>query len=368
MPEIYVTRSDLPPFEEYVKEISQMWETFHLTNNGALHNKLQNELEKYLSVKNAILFCNGHLALSYTIRAFNLSGEVITTPFTFASTTHAIVENNLTPVFCDISPSDCTIDPDKIESLITEKTSAILAVHVYGNICDTEAIDKIAKKYNLKVIYDAAHAFGVLKNGVGVGCFGDASMFSFHATKVFHTIEGGCITFNDDSFKETLKRIKNFGILAGVDADVTLGGNAKMNEFSAAMGLCNLRHIEQNMHKRKQVHDKYFSLLSNLHGVRILANYSSDSANYSYMPVLFDRDKLGFDRNDVFESLAKANIFARKYFYPLTNDFSCYRNQFPSSTPVAQRISENLLCLPMYADLPLEDVELVCKIIGRRHN
>ena len=360
---INVNRSSMPPLDEYIDLIKPLWETHFITNNGVLHAQLQNEINKYLGAKNTLLFCNGHAALSCAIRAFDLTGEVITTPFTFASTTHAIVENGLTPVFCDIKSDDFTIDPYKIESLITEQTSAILGVHVYGNFCDTDSIRKIAEKFNLKVIYDAAHTFGVKKNGKTAACFGDISMFSFHATKVFNTIEGGCLTFDDERLVERLKRIMNFGILAGYIDDIQFGVNAKMNEFSAAMGLCNLRHIGRYINDRKSIYDKYYSLLSGVNGVRFFEVTDDYSHNYAYLPVLFDRATLSINRNDVFNELKKHNINTRMYFYPLTSDFACYKGRFISDTPIAKAISEDLLCLPMYSELDPDDVERICSII-----
>jgi dTDP-4-amino-4,6-dideoxygalactose transaminase len=360
---INVNRASMPPIDEYIDIIKPLWETHFITNNGVLNTQLQDEINAYLGAKNTLLFCNGHSALSCAIRVLDLTGEVITTPFTFASTTHAIVENGLTPVFCDIKPEDFTIDPNKIESLITEKTSAILGVHVYGNMCDTDAIHRIAKKHDLKVIYDAAHTFGVRKNGKTAACFGDISMFSFHATKVFNTIEGGCLTFNNEQLKEPLKRIMNFGILAGYTETIQFGINAKMNEFSAAMGLCNLRYIEQYINDRKSVYEKYCSLLSNITGIRVFEVTDDYSHNYAYMPVLFNRETLGINRNDVFDELKKFNINTRMYFYPLTSDFTCYKGRFISDTPIARGISENVLCLPIYSELSRDDVERICGII-----
>ena len=360
---INVNRASMPPIEDYVDLIKPLWDTHFITNNGVLHSQLEDEINAYLEAKNTLLFCNGHAALSCAVRVLDLTGEVITTPFTFASTTHAIVENGLTPVFCDIKPDDFTIDPYKIESLITEKTSAILGVHVYGNICYTDAIYTIAKKHDLKIVYDAAHTFGVNRNGKTAACFGDISMYSFHATKVFNTIEGGCLTFNDGQLVEPLKRIMNFGILAGYIDTIQFGVNAKMSEFSAAMGLCNLRYIEQYINARKSVYDKYLSLLSNINGIRVFNITDDYSHNYAYMPVLFDREILGIDRNDVFDELKKYNINTRMYFYPLTSDFACYKDRFVSDTPIAKAISEDLLCLPMYSELALDDVERICGII-----
>ena len=248
---IFVTRSSMPTMEEYISEISDIWESHWLTNMGVKHQKLQDELKSYLGVENIELLTNGHMALELTLQAMNLQGEVITTPFTFASTTHAIVRNGLKPVFCDINSENFTIDVSKIERLITDRTCAIMPVHVYGNICDVETIEKIAHKYELKVIYDAAHSFGETYKEIGVGNFGDASCFSFHATKVFNSIEGGAVAFKDKTLGNYIYELKNFGI-HGPEEVSAVGANAKMNEFCAAMGLCNLKHIEEEIAKRKK--------------------------------------------------------------------------------------------------------------------
>ena len=358
---IQVTRSSMPEFEEYMEEIKDLWNTHWLTNMGTKHKNLESQLLDYLNVPNITLFTNGHLALECIIAALNLRGEVITTPFTFASTTHAIVRNGLKPVFCDINPDDYTIDVEKIESLITEKTSAIIPVHVYGNVCDIEAIDRIAKKHNLKVIYDAAHTFGVTVNGQGVGTFGDASMFSFHATKVFHTIEGGAVTYNDPSFRSSLNALKNFGITSPETVEC-VGGNAKMNEFQAAMGICNLRHVDKEIEKRKVVVDRYIENLDKIKGIKLSKGQAGVKPNYAYFPVVFDGYKK--TRDEVFEQLKAHNIYARKYFYPLTNSFACYKGQFNvDHTPVAKYIADRVLTLPLYTDLELELVDRVCEII-----
>ena len=358
---IQVTRSSMPEFEEYIEEIRELWDTHWLTNMGAKHKNLESQLLDYLNVPNITLFTNGHLALECIIAALNLRGEVITTPFTFASTTHAIVRNGLKPVFCDINPYDYTIDVEKIESLITEKTSAIIPVHVYGNVCDVEAIDRIAKKHNLKVIYDAAHTFGVTVNGQGIGTFGDASMFSFHATKVFNTIEGGAVTYNDSSIKQVLNDLKNFGI-TGPETVEYVGGNAKMNEFQAAMGICNLRHVNGEIIKRKKVVERYIENLKDITGIQLSKKQVDVESNYAYFPVVFDGYKM--TRDGVFEKLKDNDIVARKYFYPLTNSFECYKDRYDvDETPVAKYIAERVLTLPLYADLALEDVDRICEII-----
>lgn len=305
------------------------------------------------------------MALENAIAALNLpkGGEVITTPFTFASTTHAIVRNGLVPVFCDIKEDDYTIDPAKIEKLITDNTVAILPVHVYGNLCDVEEIERIAKKYGLKVIYDAAHAFAVRYKGVSSACFGDASMFSFHATKVFNTIEGGCVCFKNDSWVKLLNDMKNFGI-NGPESVEYVGGNAKMNEFQAAMGLCNLRHINEEIEKRKRVVERYRSRLEGVEGIKLSAIQENVESNYAYFPVVFEGYK--YTRNEIMEMLAEEGIGARKYFFPLTNSFECYRN-YPTAgvdkTPIAQHMALRVLTLPLYADLDIEDVDKICNVI-----
>jgi len=358
---IQVTRSSMPDFEEYIEEIKALWESHWLTNMGTKHKQFEVELLQYLNTPNITLFTNGHLALECVIAAFNLTGEVITTPFTFASTTHAIVRNGLEPVFCDVNPNDYTIDTDKLESLITDKTSAIIPVHVYGNICNVKEIERIAKKHNLKVIYDAAHAFGVTVDGNGVANFGDASMFSFHATKVFNTIEGGAVTFTNSDLIKTLNDIKNFGI-TGPESVEYVGGNAKMNEFQAAMGICNLRHIDGEIEKRKAVVERYVERLSNINGIKLSKSQSGVKSNYAYFPVVFDGYKMS--RDEVLEKLKAEDIFARKYFYPLTNSFECYKGRFNvGKTPIAKYMADRVLTLPLYADLVLDDVDRICDII-----
>ncbi|PKM94544.1 MAG: aminotransferase [Firmicutes bacterium HGW-Firmicutes-1] len=361
MKAIQVTRSSMPDFEEYIEEIKDLWESRWLTNNGIKHIQLEAELSKYLNTQNLTLFTNGHMALECVIAALNLSGEVITTPFTFASTTHAIVRNDLEPVFCDINPDDYTLDTQKLEGLITDKTSAILPAHVYGSICNVNEVEKIAKKYDLKVIYDAAHAFGVTVDGIGVGSFGDASMFSFHATKVFNTIEGGAITFRDVMLTKLLDNLKNFGI-TGPESVEGIGGNCKMNEFQAAMGICNLRNVDEEIEKRKTVVARYVKRLSGVKGIRLIKPQPGVKHNYAFVPAVFD----GFtsNRDEVCAALENENIYARKYFYPLTNTFECYKDRFDvKETPVAQYIAERILTLPLYADLSLEDVDRICEII-----
>ncbi|ATP39442.1 aminotransferase [Solibacillus sp. R5-41] len=361
MKPIQVTQSSMPKLEEFSEEIRDLWDSQWLTNMGVKHNQLELKLKQYFKTPHVTLFSNGHLALEYAISALNLTGEVITTPFTFASTTHAIVRNGLTPIFCDINPDDYTIQTDMLENLITHKTSAIIPVHVYGNVCNIAEIDRIAKKYNLKIIYDAAHAFGVTVDGKSVASFGDVSMFSFHATKVFNTIEGGALAFNDPSLENILNAYKNFGI-TGQETVEYVGGNAKMNEFQAAMGLCNLRNVDQEIAKRKAVFERYMENLLDFKGIKISQVQNGVKSNYAYFPVVFDGFQLS--RDEVHAALKSENIFTRKYFYPLTNSLECYQGRFSSEeTPIAKYIAERVLTLPLYADLQLEEIDRICEII-----
>lgn len=360
---IQVTSASMPPFEEYCDEIKELWESHWLTHTGVKHQQLEKQLEQYLDVPCVELFSNGHLALELAIEALGLSGEVITTPFTFASTTQAILRNKLTPVFCDIEDEYYTIDANKIEALITEKTSAIIPVHVYGNICDHEAIQKIADKYGLKVIYDAAHAFGEVVGGTNVARLGDASMFSFHATKVFNTIEGGCVAFKDESLVKEYKALRQFGMYGKEDAEM-VGTNAKMTEFQAAMGICNLRHVDEYISARKACTERYRKRLSDVEGIKLCPTQQNVHSNYAYFPVLFDKEKFGLCRDEVADRLAAENIFARKYFYPLTSDFSIVRSNFSvNETPVAKAAADSVLTLPLYSDLDVKDVDRICDII-----
>ena len=360
---INVTRSSIPEYEEYCAEIRSIWDSHWLTNMGEKHQQLEQGLKDYLGCNELALFVNGHLALEMAIEAFDLHGEIITTPFTFASTTHAIVRRGCTPVFCDIEPVTYTMDVSKLESLITDKTVAIMPVHVYGNLCDVEEIARIAKKYNLKVIYDAAHAFGVTKDGVSAACFGDASMFSFHATKVYNTIEGGALCFGDVSLKQRVNDLKNFGI-NGPEEVLYVGGNAKMNEFCAAMGICNLRHVDEWIEQRREVVERYRERLSNVPGLKLIKPQQGVKENYAYFPVVFDGYK--YTRDEVFSRLAEENIIARKYFYPLTNSFDCYKGRpgfDPEATPVAEHVAQRVLCLPLYAGLSMEECDRICDVI-----
>ena len=356
---IQVTRSSLPPFEEYCDEIRDLWDSHWLTNNGDKALALEAALASYLDIPNVVLFSNGHLALEAAIRAMGLTGEVITTPFTFVSTTHALVRCGVTPVFADVRPGDLTLDPQAIEKLITPRTTAIVPVHVYGHFCDVAAIQQLADAHGLKVLYDAAHTFGATLEGKSAAAFGDAAMFSFHATKVFHTVEGGAVTCQSAALAAALRLERNYGI-TGPETTVSVGGNAKMNEFQAAMGLCNLRHLSAEMQKRRHVCALYRACLAGVDGLTIMPEQAGD--NCAYFPVLFT----GFrkTRDAVYAALAASDIYARKYFYPLTSAFECYAGQFdPARTPVAKLASENVLTLPLYPELSDADVRRICDII-----
>lgn len=359
---VRVTRSSMPPFDEYVEEIKDLWESHWLTNMGKKHACLQEQLKDYLGVTYIDLLVNGHMALELALQAMGIHGEVITTPFTFASTTHAIVRNGLEPIFCDINPIDYTIDVSKIESLITGRTSAIVPVHVYGNVCDVDEIERIAKKHHLKVIYDAAHAFGVKIGNTGIGNYGDAACFSFHATKVFNSIEGGAVSFCNDGFGHALYGLKNFGI-RGEEIVDGIGANAKMNEFCAAMGLCNLKYIDEEIVKREKVVKAYRNRLDGVEGIRLCPIQNNVKPNYAYFPIVFE-DRYKYTRDQVFRKLQNRNIYARKYFYPLTNTFPCFSNKYDVSlTPCAFEISNRILTLPLYADLDIHTVNKICDII-----
>lgn len=358
---VSVTSPSMPPFDEFVEEIRDLWHSRWLTHNGPKHNLLMERLQSYLNVQNVCLFANGHLALEMAFEALGLTGEVITTPFTFASTTHAIVRRGLVPRFCDIDPYTFNMDPDKIEALITEKTTAIVPVHVYGTPCDVQRIGEIAERYGLKVIYDAAHAFGVSINGKGIGSFGDMTMFSFHATKVFHTVEGGALSYSNAALTPRLAQLKQFGLVGTEDA-VAVGTNAKMTEINAAMGLCNLNHIDEQIEKRHIIAKRYMEHLKGLEGIRILHPNENVRHNWAYFPVIFENYRK--DRKMIIEQLNVNGIFPRKYFYPLTSDFVCYNEFFDKTdTPIARYAADRVLALPMYADLSIEDVDKICSII-----
>ncbi len=359
---INVTRSSLPDFEEFCREIRPMWDSHWLTNHGEKHEELAKQLRAFLDVPQVELFTNGHLALEALIAALELEpGQIITTAFTFASTTHAIVRSGFEPVFGDVR-EDGTLDPDGIEKLITEKTRAILPVHVYGRLCDTDGIQRVADQYRLPVIYDAAHAFGVRKNGVSAASFGLASMFSFHATKVYHTIEGGAVATADAELARRLRLERNYGITGPEDV-VSVGGNAKMNEFQAAMGLCNLRHLKEQIAARRAVHEQYLECLGGVKGVTLPKSAPGVESNYAYFPVVFEGRA---QRDAVCEALLRSGVYARKYFYPLTADFECYRGRpgfADAKLPVARRLADGVATLPLYPGLAREDVSRICRVI-----
>ena len=361
---IMVTKSFLPPIEEYKKEIEKIWETNWLTNMGPIHQEFKFKLKEYLKCDNLSLFVNGHQALEIALKSLKLKdgGEIITTPFTFASTTHAIVNCGLRPVFCDIELEMYNIDAEKIEELITEKTVAIVPVHVFGNPCNVKKIEEVAKKHNLKVIYDAAHTFGVEVDGKGIGNFGDISMFSLHATKVFHSIEGGILTYKDKGLEKKLKNLKNFGITGPEEVEI-VGGNAKMNEFQAAMGVVNLRYVEKEISKRKKITYLYREELKGIKGIKVLKDFPGVKHNYSYFPIIVDEKEFGMTRNDLFEKLKEFNIFPRKYFYPLTAEYGCYKGKFNANLPIAKYVSDRVLALPIYGSLEYSSVKKICEII-----
>ena len=361
---ILVTQSSMPSYEEYIEAIKPLWDSHWLTNMGKYHKELEKELREYMDVENVSLMVNGHMSLEMAIQSFDFpeGSEIITTPFTFISTTHAIVRNGLKPVFCDVKPSDGTIDETKIEDLITEKTVAILPVHVYGNVCNIEEIQRIADKYSLKVIYDSAHAFGVKYRGKGIGNYGDASAFSFHATKVFNTIEGGAVTFSDSKLYDKLYNLKNFGI-RGEELVVSVGANAKMNEFCAIMGLCNLKHIDEAMDSRKKCCELYRELLSKVKGIKFFDTNNEATRNYAYFPIIVTDDYC-ISRDELYDKLKKNNIFSRKYFYPLTSDQACFKNKYKNcSLENARWLAKHVLVLPLYEGLKDEDIERIADII-----
>lgn len=360
---IFVTRSSLPDYIEYIEKIKPLWESHWITNMGTYHQELEEKLRSYMQVPYLSLMVNGHMSLEMAIQAMDFpeGSEVITTPFTFISTTHAIVRNGLKPVFCDIKTENYTIDENKIEELITEKTAAIIPVHVYGNICNVEEIERIAHKYNLKVIYDAAHAFGEIYKGKGIANYGDASIFSFHATKVYNTIEGGAVAFRNKELYDSLYNLKNFGI-RDEESIVEVGANAKMNEFSAIMGLCNLEYINQNISRRKKNVQIYIRELADLDNI-ILQKYNQDgvSYNYGYFPVQFLEENM---RDRIYNGLKEKGIFTRKYFYPITSDSECYKTKYPDlHLKNARSVAKNILVLPMYPELDEVDIIKICELI-----
>lgn len=363
---VFVTRPFLPPLEEFVPYLEKIWDSHIITNNGPFHQELEQKLCDYLGVKYISLFSNGTMALIAALQVLKISGEVITTPFSFVATTHALWWNNVKPVFADIDPVTYNLDPDKIEAAITPKTSAILPVHVFGNPCNVERIQEIADRYGLKVIYDAAHAFGVRLNGTSVANFGDLSVLSFHAIKVFNTFEGGAVICHNENIKQHIDQFKNFGITDETTV-VAPGINAKMNEFQAALGLLQLKYIDESIAKRKLIAAVYLDELKNVPGIGLLNDIPDVKHNYAYFPVLIDASNFGRTRDDVYEELKKHNIYGRRYFYPLISQFPTYSglgSAQPGKMPVAEKVTEQVLCLPIYPDLDKIVVKKICKLIA----
>jgi dTDP-4-amino-4,6-dideoxygalactose transaminase len=364
---IFITRPPLPDREEVYRKIDEIWDSQWLTNLGQQHQDFEKELEKFLGVPNISIFCNGTLALQLACQALRLSGEVITTPFTFAATPHVLYWNRITPVFSDIDPHTFNLDPNRIERMISPNTTAILPVHVFGYPCDIIRIQEIADRYGLRVIYDAAHSFGVEINEEKIGNFGDISMFSFHATKIFHTIEGGALTYRDKALNERLAFAKNFGF-KDEENIVVPGINAKMNELQAAIGLLMLKVVSKEMEKRKKLTLVYRERLKSIPGINFKDDLPNVKHNYYNFVVTIDEDVFGICRDDLCENLKKYNIFTRKYFYPLCSQFQCYKH-YPSSSPknlpVAESISKNVLSLPLYGDLRVDEIHKICDILTK---
>lgn len=366
---ILITRPLLPTKQNMARKISEVWDSKWLTNNGTQHQELEKQLKDYLNVGQLSLFTNGTLALLLGLKAFNLTGEVITTPFTFPATVQALDWNGLTPVFCDINPQTLTIDATKIEALITEKTSAILAVHVFGNPCDVEAIQTIADRHQLKVIYDGAHVFGAKLNGQPISNYGDMTMFSFHATKLFNTIEGGALAFKDEALARKLDLLKNFG-LANPEEVVLSGLNAKMNEVQAAMGLEVLKLVDEERGKRHNLKKTYERHLAHLPGIRVLTTLENVSSSYQYFVIEIDEKMYGKSRDWLHDKLKKYNVFTRKYFYPLCSDFVWYKHLESAQgekLPQAQKSVGQVLAMPFYGELGVESVMKICEIIEELH-
>lgn len=361
---IYVTRPFLPPISKFHDGLAEIWNNQWLTNKGPLVRRFGSSLKSYIGVENLCLFTNGTLALQIGLQGMGISGEVITTPFTFVATTHALYWNNIRPVFCDIEPDFYTIDPEKIEEQITPWTKAILAVHVFGHPCNHQKLRHIADKYNLKLIYDSAHAFGVNINDKSIGILGDLSMFSFHATKLFHSIEGGMLIFKETALNGIFNYLKNFGF-KNENEVVMPGTNAKMNEFQALMGLNVLEYIDEIVNKKKLISETYRECLHNIPGIKFCPELdASIKPNFAYVPVEINEKKFGLSRNNLYVELKKYNVYSRKYFSPLITDYSCYRNLAVSDDlKVSKRIAKNILTLPTYYDLAIDDVIRICEII-----
>lgn len=362
---IFVTEPSLPPLKDFIPYLEKIWANKWLTNNGEFHRQFEAALAEYLGVKYVSLFTNGMIALQIGMQALRITGEVITTPFTFAATTHAIHWNNCTPVFCDIEPETFTLDPDKVEALITPRTTALMPVHVYGNPCQNEKLQKIADTYGLKLFYDAAHVFGVRQNGVSICNWGDLSMLSFHATKVFNTFEGGALVTNDPEMKKRIDFLKNFGFANEVTI-IAPGSNGKMDEFRSAFGLLQLTLVDGEIEKRKKIAERYRAALQDVPGIKVLQDIPGVRHNYAYFPILVDTKKYGINRDALYDKLKAQNIYSRRYFYPLCSDFPTYRalpSARHSNLPVAVKTSNEVLCLPIFADLTGCDQEQIISSI-----
>ena len=365
----YITQPLLPDMDEFNEMLKVIWASKQLSNNGTMVRQLEKDLTAFLNADYLSVFSNGTVALQLACKVLRLTGEVITTPFTFAATTHSLVWNNIKPIFCDIEEDTYNMNPELIESLITPETTAIMPVHVFGNPCNLEKIQNIADKYGLKIIYDAAHAFGVKVNGEPIAHFGDVSMFSFHATKIYHTIEGGALTFKDPYHKERADSLRNFGIRYP-DIVMEPGTNGKMNEIQAAVGVLLIKQVEEEIEKRKVITDLYRQLLKEIPGIITSRDIEGVTHNYAYFVIRVDKDEYGLSRDELFEKLAGYNVIARKYFYPLCSNFQCYRD-YPSSSkdnlPVANKISDMVLSLPLHGRMLESDVEKICSIIKAVH-
>jgi dTDP-4-amino-4,6-dideoxygalactose transaminase len=361
---IMVTRPFLPPLEEFMEGIKEIWDNRWLTNNGPIVQRFSRELGNYYETENLSLFNNGTLALQIGLQGMGISGEVITTPFTFVATSHALYWNKVRPVFVDIEPDHYTLNPAAVEAAITPWTTAILAVHVYGFPCNLNALADIARRHRLALIYDAAHAFGVSVGGRPISDFGDMSMFSFHATKLFHSIEGGMLTFRDSGLKETFDYLKNFGFKNEVEV-VMPGTNAKMNEMQALMGILILKHLDRLIERSRRIDASYRECLKDVPGVKFPPPlHVSVEYNFIFQPIEIDEAQFGMSRDALYEALKEYNIFSRRYFYPLLCDYPCYRNiTLKDPLLTARRISERILCLPIYPDLEIDDVVRICKAI-----
>jgi hypothetical protein len=362
---ITVTSPLLPSLDEFMPYLQDIWNRKWLTNNGHYHQELEKALCEYLKVPYISLFTNGTLPLICALQALRITGEVITTPYSFVATTHSLWWNGIKPIFVDIDPVTCNIDPNKIEAAITPKTTAIMPVHVYGKPCDTERIQAIADKYGLKVIYDAAHAFGVEVSGKSVLEAGDMSTLSFHATKVFNTIEGGALVCQDEKTKKRIDYLKNFGFADEVTI-VAPGINGKMDELRSAYGLLNLRQVDAAIDARRQIAIKYREALRGIDGISFMEDIPDVRHNYSYFPIFVDAGRYGMTRNELYFKMKKQNVLGRRYFYPLISEFSAYRgleSAKPENLPVAHQVAENVICLPMYPELDNTDINRILEQI-----